>query len=40
VECIAGDVDGLHLGFADLDAVGVEIGVDLAGELEAGLGGG
>jgi hypothetical protein len=35
---MAFDVDGVHLGIGDLDALGIAVGVDVAGDGEAGIG--
>ena len=40
VEFVAVNVDGVHLGVGDFDAGGINVGVDLAAHLEAGVGGG
>jgi hypothetical protein len=37
VEVIAGDIEGCHLGIADLDALGIGRGVEFAGNGEAGV---
>ena len=38
MELIAGEVEGLHCGFADFDALAVAARVEHAFDLEAGLG--
>jgi len=38
VERVAFNVDGVHLGIGDLDALGIAVGVDVAGDGEAGVG--
>ena len=37
VEVIAGDIEGRHLGIADLDALGIGRSVKFAGDGEAGV---
>jgi hypothetical protein len=38
VEFVALNVDGVHFGIADFDAGRIDVGIDLAVHLEAGLG--
>ena len=37
VEVISGDIEGCHLGIADLDALGIDCRVEFAGDGEAGV---